>query len=118
MKLYDDHMRSLGVYPCPPVEDDGYSLKKFRLIDLKESHLICGDCKICNGIGGFHHFCPKRDEFFAASSRAWVVTEERIKALDRAARFILWADHAGHLKGDAASSDIEVFQVMLAEAGQ
>ena len=24
---------------------------------------ICGDCKACDGTGGFHAFCPHRDEF-------------------------------------------------------
>ena len=32
MKLYDDHLKSLGVFPCPQQGDDGYSLKKIRLI--------------------------------------------------------------------------------------
>ena len=40
MKLYDDHLKSLGVFPCPQQRDDGYSLKNFRLINLKESHPI------------------------------------------------------------------------------
>ena len=53
-----------------------------------------------------------------SSPRAWLMSEERIKALDRAARFIAWADHAGHLKDDAASGDADIIQAMLAEAGQ
>ena len=52
------------------------------------------------------------------SPRAWLMTEERIKALDRAARFIAWADHAGHLRGDVASNDAEIIRSMLAEAKQ
>ena len=40
MKLYDDHLKSLGVFPCPQRGDDGYSLKKIRLINLKELHPI------------------------------------------------------------------------------
>ena len=170
---------------------------------------ICGDCKACDGTGGFHAFCPHRDEFserlktapgeerdqlieeaecqrlredncnlatlneslmedgnalraeaarwqavaerecarrlcseesgldwetmssghvihfhnraaaaLGCQPRAWLMSEERIKALDRAARFIAWADHAGHLKDDAASGDADIIQAMLAEAGQ
>ena len=52
------------------------------------------------------------------SPRAWLMTEERTKALERAARFIAWADHAGHLRGDVASNDAEIIRSMLAEAKQ
>ena len=54
----------------------------------------------------------------SCSQKAWLMTEGRIKALDRAVRFVAWADHAGHLKDAVASEDAEIIQVMLAEAKQ
>ena len=52
------------------------------------------------------------------SPRAWLMTPERIKALDRAARFIAWADHAGHLRENIATRDADILRAMLAEVKQ
>ena len=74
--------------------------------------------------GGAEVYHPSRECMERAAAalgcqpRAWLMSEERIKALDRAARFIAWADHAGHLKDDAASGDADIIQAMLAEAKQ
>ena len=53
---------------------------------------------------------------FSAATKMISMTEERRAALDRAARFIMWADHAGHLREGVASKDAEIIRGMLAEA--
>jgi len=53
---------------------------------------------------------------FSAATKMISMTDERRAALDRAARFIMWADHAGHLREGVASKDAEIIRGMLAEA--
>ena len=67
---------------------------------------------------------PSGDELEIAAAdlgclpKAWLMAEERINALERAVRFVEWADHAGHLKDAVASEDAEIIRAMLAEAKQ
>jgi hypothetical protein len=49
--------------------------------------------------------------------KTWRITEDRKLALDRAIRFMLWANNSGHEPNEGISKDIKILKSMIEESG-
>lgn len=71
--------------------------------------------------GVFRDWCRKQLQAVGtigpdARPQCWQITEERTGAIDRAMRFLGWAEHAGKTQDVHVATDVSVLRAMLNEA--
>ena len=83
----------------------------------------CDDCSTWDACGHVEKFRSEARQRLQADGkigpdampRSWQITEERRGAIDRAMRFLGWAEHAGKTRDVHVATDVSVLRAMLEE---